>query len=85
MAAAGSPVELNILLLDKPAAAMARDAVWKARIGIRLGADQALGIMLTHRVDNELADRTLMGLLNSLAAKGLIELPQPKAARPNAA
>ena len=77
-------VEFNVLLLDKAAAA-GRDAVWKGRIGIRLGADEALGVMLTHRVDNDLADTTLAGLLNSLAGKGLIELPQPKAVKPKAA
>ena len=77
-------VEVVATLIGRPVPAANRETLWSSVVTIRLGADEAMGVLLTHRVDAERVDSLLVGLLNGMAAKGLVALPQGKAARPKA-
>ena len=79
-----SYLELGTTLLDRPAASTRRTALWTSQVSFRLGADEAMGILLIHRVDAEFVDTLVIGLLNNMAADGIIVLPQGKAVRPKA-
>lgn len=79
-----SYLTLDAKLVDKPAGAAKRSTVWDSRVGFRLGADEAMGVLRIHRVDAEFVDTLLVGLLNSMARDGIIVLPQGKAVVPKA-
>lgn len=80
-----SHLEMATTLLDKPAAGAKRNILWDSRVSFRLGADEAMGVMLIHRVDAEFVDTLVMGLLNSMARDGMIVLPDGKAVKPKSA
>ena len=69
-------------LLDARVGTSKPTTLWSSVVSFRLGSDQALGVALTHRVDAKFVDTMIGGLLNSLAADGIITLPQPKAVMP---
>jgi hypothetical protein len=75
-------LQMGTTLFDKPAPGAKRVALWDSQVSFRLGADEAIGVMLIHRVDAEFVDTLVMGLLNNMAADGMVALPHGKAARP---
>ena len=69
-------------LLDASAGSNKRTTLWSSVVSFRLGSDEALGVALTHRVDEQFVDTLIVGLLNSMAADGMVTLPQGKALMP---
>lgn len=75
-------VNLGATLYEHPPAGGGRvDPLWINQMSFRLGDDEAMGVLLKHRVDADLVDTLLLGLLNGMAADGLITLPQGKAVK----
>ncbi|MBW8832788.1 MAG: hypothetical protein JF606_26005 [Burkholderiales bacterium] len=79
-----SYLDMVTTLLDMSATGSGRKTLWASQVSFRLGADEAMGVLLIHRVDAEFVDTLVIGLLNNMAADGIIVLPQGKAVRPKA-
>ena len=69
-------------LLGETSPGAPRPQLWTSRINFRLGADEAMGVLLIHRIDVKFVDDFIVGMLNSMNADGVIALPQSKAIRP---
>jgi len=79
-----SYLDMGTTLLDMSVTGTGRNTLWTSQVSFRLGADEAMGVLLIHRVDAEFVDTLVIGLLNNMAADGIIVLPQGKAVRPKA-
>lgn len=77
-------LDMTATLLDRRLRAGVDPTLWSSQVSFRLGTDEAMGVLRVHRVDAEFVDSLVMGLLNNMAADGMIVLPQGKAARPKA-
>lgn len=76
-------MKMNAQLMEPASAGEAKRAVvWASQVNFRLGIDEIHGILKIHRIDAELVDELVAGLLEGMASQGVITLPQGKAVRP---
>lgn len=73
-------ISVGSQLLDQPVpGGGAGKRLWTSNVTFRLGWDEALGVMKIHRIDPEFVDNLLKGLLNNMAADGMVALASGKA------
>jgi hypothetical protein len=68
-------LQFDSVLFDKVGADGQRKRIWNSALAARLGHDEALGVLKTHRADAAFVDAILVRVLEDLAAKELITLP----------
>jgi hypothetical protein len=75
-------LDMNSTLFERGiGAASTNPTLWSSQVSFRLGTDEAMGALLVHRVDAAFVDTLVMGLLNNMAADGMVVLPQGKAVK----